>query len=91
MSKKRLLPIEWKCKECNHNNKTGILFGSSFKIPYRGFIEWDCEECQIIHRVDIDFGIYNSGKKKRAMAKRIKKDKGTKKDRAYKNDHGSHR
>ena len=90
--KKRLLPIEWKCSECHHKNKTGIEFGSELKIPYYGFIEWDCEECRIIHKMHIDFGVRSSGKKKPVMAKREKKEKneGTKKDRAYRNDHGRH-
>lgn len=86
MSKKTW--FSWSCN-CKHKNKSWIT--GEFEVPSKYWQYVTCAKCEAKHKIVIgtDWGDPDR-KEKPFTIKRREKDEGTKKDRAYRNDHGRH-
>jgi len=100
--KKQRIYINWKCPHCTHRNKA--VMKMEFEMPRSYTATWECDYCgkESDLRWDLTVNGWPGRRKIPKLRKRKQKEKetkkktkderdfSTKKDRAYRNDHGTH-
>ena len=83
MPKAQKVSFVWKCPHCGHRNKE--LFGYHFEIPKYYTAEWVYGRCEEESKIEIHFVVSKAyPEPKKTEMKKM--DKGTKKDRGYRNN-----